>query len=375
MLQSKRNSTARCAPCLSDVAWQKAFRRQLLAWYDGHARPLPWRATRDPYAIWVSEIMLQQTQVATVLSYWPRFLHRFPDIASLAEAEEREVLQLWEGLGYYRRARQLHRAARALVEQHEGIFPHDPTIVRSLPGIGRYTAGAILSIAFDAREPIVEANTIRLYTRLLGYRGDPRSAAGQRLLWSAAAEWVPLRRTGAFNQALMELGSELCTPKQPQCEACPVNSLCVARREGIQHHIPRPAKRPTVVDSHEAAVVVRRRHSVLLACNDGPGRWAGLWDFPRFPVQADRGTRLEGELVDGVAHLTGLSIEPGRHLTTIKHGVTRYRITLDCYEAELVGTGRAKPGWKWLKVASLHEIPLNVTARRLARLIVANRPI
>lgn len=370
-MRSKRISSD-APPLLAQphsAEWLRAFRRRLLAWYDAHARRLPWRATRDPYAIWVSEIMLQQTQVATVLAYWPRFMARFPDVASLAAAGEHEVLQLWEGLGYYRRARQMHRAAGEIVERHAGQFPQAVEAVRRLPGVGRYTAGAILSIAFDAREPIVEANTLRLYSRLLGYRDDPRAAAGQRLLWEAAQRWLPVRRAGAFNQALMELGSEICTPKNPACGICPVAELCVARHEGSQQEIPLPAIRPTMVEVREAAVVVRRRGKVLLARQDGPGRWAGLWDFPRFAVQSKRGPRLEGELIDRVAALTGLAIEPRRRLTTLKHGVTRYRITLDCYEADLVACGRASRPWKWFSPAELDDLPLNVTARRLARLI------
>ena len=207
---------------LPDSAWLRSFRRRLLAWFDQNARVLPWRRSRDPYAVWLSEIMLQQTQVATVIGYFDRFLARFPTIEALARADEHEVLRLWEGLGYYRRARQLHRAARIIVAEHGGRFPRDPSIVRRLPGIGRYTAGAILSIAFDAREPILEANTLRLLSRLLCYDGDPRSPDGQRLLWAMAEALLPRRGSGRLNQALMELGSEVCTARSPRCEQCPV---------------------------------------------------------------------------------------------------------------------------------------------------------
>ena len=190
------------------------FRRRLARWYDGHARDLPWRRQNDAYSVWVSEIMLQQTQVATVCGYFTRFMAALPTIAALAEADERHVLRLWEGLGYYRRARQLHEAAQRIVAEHGGQFPRDLDAVRRLPGIGRYTAGAILSIAFDARAPILEANTTRLLARLLAYRGDPASAPGQRLLWAMAEAVLPAREAGRFNQALMELGSQVCSVRR-----------------------------------------------------------------------------------------------------------------------------------------------------------------
>ena len=227
---------------LPDPPWRQRFRRRLLAWYRRHARDLPWRRHGEPYPIWVSEIMLQQTQVATVRGYFERFMAAFPTIHSLARADEHDVLRLWEGLGYYRRARQMHQAARTIVAEHGGRFPRDAEAVRRLPGIGRYTAGAILSIAFDAREPILEANTIRLLARLLAYSGDPRSAAGSKRLWQMAEALLPRRNAGRFNQALMELGSEVCLPKSPKCDACPVAALCPTRAAGLQDRIPAPNK-------------------------------------------------------------------------------------------------------------------------------------
>lgn len=196
---------------------KSAFGRRLLAWFRRSARTLPWRGTRDPYRIWVSEIMLQQTQVVTVVAYYQRFLARFGDVYSLAAAPEVEVLRHWEGLGYYRRARQMHQAAQLVVERHDGQLPRDSHSLRALPGIGRYTAGAILSIAHDAGEPILEANTIRLLSRLAAYREDPTRGAGQKFLWSLAEQLLPRRQAGLFNQALMELGATICTPRAPRC--------------------------------------------------------------------------------------------------------------------------------------------------------------
>jgi A/G-specific adenine glycosylase len=344
----------------------------LLAWYRRHARDLPWRRTGDPYAVWLSEIMLQQTQVATVGPYFERFLAAFPTIEALAAADEQRVLRLWEGLGYYRRARQLHRAAEVIVREHGGRFPEEPEAVRRLPGIGRYTAGAILSIAFGQRQPILEANTTRLLARLLAYRGQPTSAEGQRLLWAAAEAVLPRKDVGHFNQAMMELGSEVCTARSPRCEQCPVVTLCGAHSQGLQHEIPQPKPKPAYEDVREAVVVVRRRGRVLLVrCGDG-GRWAGLWDFPRLRVQSTRPADVERELVEGVRRLCGLTIRPGQRLATIRHGVTRYRITLDCYEAKYeaaAGVSAEAAQMKWLRPAELEAYPLSTTGRKLAKRI------
>ena len=208
--------------------------------------------------------MLQQTQVATVRAYFERFMATLPTLAALAAAEEDQVLRLWEGLGYYRRARQLHRAAKNVVAEHAGRFPRDPAAVRRLPGIGRYTAGAILSIAFDAAEPILEANTVRLLSRLLALRGDPSRAAEQQVLWEAAESLLPRRGAGTFNQALMELGSRVCQPRNPDCPRCPVAMLCPTHHAGLQDRIPARRRKPATEAVREAAVIVRRRGRVLL---------------------------------------------------------------------------------------------------------------
>ena len=285
---------------LPDAKWRRALRRRLAAWYDRHARDLPWRRRRDAYAVWLSEIMLQQTQAGTVKPYFTRFLKTFPTIRALAAADERAVLRQWEGLGYYRRARQLHRTAKIIVAEHGGRFPHDRQIVRRLPGIGRYTAGAILSIAWDAREPILEANTLRLLSRLLGYAGDPRSTEGQRLLWAMAELALPRRDVGRMNQALMELGSEVCTARTPRCEDCPAAPLCAANRQGRQGDIPPPKTKRRIEAVREAAVLVRRRGRVLLLRWPEGRRWAGLWDFPRFPINARQPAAVDDALIENV---------------------------------------------------------------------------
>jgi len=321
--------------------------------------------------------MLQQTQVATVKPYFERFMRALPTIEALAAADEQEVLRLWEGLGYYRRARQVHQAARRIVADYGGDFPRDRDAVLRLPGIGRYTAGAILSIAFDAREPILEANTTRLFTRLLAYRGDPTSAAGGRLLWAAAEAFLPPSSSGAFNQAMMELGSTICLPKGPCCDACPVATLCGARAQGIQGEIPAAKPKPPAEARREAAVLVRRRGRVLVLQWPDGQRWAGLWDFPRFEIRAQDSAALRAELVAGVARLTGVAIEPGQHRMTIRHGVTRFRITLECYEARFVerhAANRCPLAVRWLRPAELEDYPLSTTGRKLSRLLKPSPP-
>ncbi len=318
--------------------------------------------------------MLQQTTVAAVVPYFERFMAALPDIATLAAAREETVLRLWEGLGYYRRARQLHRAAQILAAEHGGEMPNDADAVRRLPGIGRYTAGAILSIAFDRAEPILEANTVRLLSRLLAYRGDPARAEGQRLLWQTAESLLPARGAGTLNQALMELGSQVCRPRDPNCPHCPVAELCATNRAGLQASIPAPRQKKSFEDVRAAAVVVRRRGKVLLVRNADGERWAGLWDFPRFDCEVDAETLIE-QLTDNVRHRTGVAIEAIRPLATFRHGVTRFCITLDCFEAAAIGRSDRndhngdRREIVWLRPTELHDYPLSSTGRKLANLV------
>ena len=362
--------TKRLYADLPDAAWRRSFRRRLLAWYDRHARDLPWRRARDLYSVWVSEIMLQQTQVATVVPYFERFMKTFPTVESLAMAEEHDVLRLWEGLGYYRRARQLHQAAQVVVRQHEGKIPRGIRALRELPGIGRYTAGAILSIGLDQRQPILEANTIRLFSRLLAHEEIPTTAASQRRLWAMAEIVLPRKHVGRFNQALMELGSEVCVNGTPRCEECTVAPLCEARREGRENHIPTAKRKKSFESVREAAVLIRRRGRLLLVKCAPDQRWAGLWDFPRFAIASKQSADVRRELIEKVRRLTGVTVAPGQRLATIKHGVTRFRITLDGYEADFVeANGKTTAtAMKWLRPNELENYPLSTTGRKLSRL-------
>jgi A/G-specific adenine glycosylase len=352
----------------------RRVRRRLTPWFRRHARDLPWRHTRDPYAIWVSEVMLQQTQVATVVPYFERFLRTFPTVPALAAADEQDVLRLWEGLGYYGRARNLHRAARQLVAEHGGRLPDDPAALRGLPGVGRYTLGAVLSQAFDRRLPILEANSQRVLCRLLGYQGDARSGPVRRRLWQAARDLLPRRGAGDFNQALMELGALVCTPVAPACAACPLAEQCTARRLGLQEQIPRRPAPEAVVSVAEVAVVIRRGPRVFLVQRPPRGRWAGMWEFPHGPL-------AEGETHEDAARrlvreLTALEVELGAELLTVRHGVTRFRITMVCLDARYRAGSFTSPFYRqgrWLPPRQLGEYPVSVAQRRLARILTEPR--
>ena len=354
---------------MPDAAWRAEFSRRLLSWFRRNARPLPWRLNRDPYRVWVSEVMLQQTQVATVISYFERFLAAFPTIAALANAHEDDVLKLWEGLGYYRRARQLHRAAQVIQREHAGKWPRDEPMVRQLPGVGRYTAAAILSISHDTRLPILEGNTRRLYSRLMAFRGSTDGAAAQRPLWTFAEAILPLRNCGAFNQALMELGATICTPKAPRCEVCPVAALCPTNERGLQNRIPAPRRRPRVENVTEALVVVRRRGKLLLVRHAEGRRWGRMWDFVRFPTNGSTNGVAMREIRREITRRTGLVVDRCVPVTTIDHTVTRFRISLACLEAT-ARSGRVTPAsfaeTCWIDPSELPNFPLSTTARRFA---------
>jgi len=354
-----------------DVAWLAAARRRLLRWYRANARDLPWRRTRDPYHVWLSEIMLQQTQVATVIPYFERFLAALPNIEALAAAPEELVLRLWEGLGYYRRARQLHRAAQLIVAEHGGRFPRTLADIMTLPGVGRYTAGAIVSIAFDLRAPILEANTVRLQSRLWRFDGDPTSAAGQAFLWNAAEQLLPRRGAGELNQALMELGSQVCLPRAPRCDACPLEALCPTRAAGVQEQIPRVKGKPRATAVRHLLLAIERDGRFLLRKGREEDRWAGLWDFPRFELNSDVSAASRESIARFAAEL-GFSLAIGEQLAVWRHTVTRYRIELECYAARTKSRAALTNGsreQRWFTLEEIAELPLNTTGRKLFRLL------
>jgi len=375
---------------LDDFNWSR-MRRGLRAWFARAGRKeLPWRQTSDPYRIWISEIMLQQTTVATVGPYFERFLTAFPTVERLAQAEQNEVLRLWEGLGYYSRARNIHKAAQYITEELDGQFPESVEELQKLPGVGRYTAGAIASFAFGKQAPIVEANTLRLYSRLLGYEGDPRSKEGQNLLWQFAEDVLPKKDPGDFNLALMDLGSLVCVPGQPDCQSCPLRRDCRAFDFGKQDVIPVKAKKPKITYTVDVAVAWEDTELFALKQYSAEERWAGLWDFPRFSLEPFLETRRHSGHVNlkdskllqemqrwielQLMEQYGLEAELEGLISEIKHSVTRYRIQLLCYRGRCVSQPRKKNKeaareLQWVCPTKFDEYAFSTTGRKLATLL------
>jgi A/G-specific adenine glycosylase len=311
--------------------------------------------------------MLQQTTVAAVVPYFERFVAALPDVRALAAADEQRVLKLWEGLGYYRRARHLYAAAQALVRSHGGALPDDPAVWADLPGVGRYILGAVLSQAFDRRLPIVEANSLRVLARLFGYRQDPRAGEGKAWVWAAAEAVLPAKRCGDFNQALMELGALVCTPAAPACGECPLAGACEAKRLGAQGQIPPKKKPPPVTAVSEVGVVIRDGEKLLLCQRPADaGRWQNMWEVPHAPRAADEPAAAAAVRV--AKELTGLDVRPGAEVMTVRHGVTRYAITLVCVEAERTGGRFARGAYaaaEWVTPAELAAYPVSSPQRKL----------
>ncbi|GIX31009.1 MAG: A/G-specific adenine glycosylase [Porticoccaceae bacterium] len=334
----------------------QGFAARLLAWYDRHGRrDLPWRRAVTPYRVWVSEIMLQQTRVSTAIPFFERFVARFPDVASLAAADEEEVLAHWAGLGYYARARNLHRAARRILADHGGELPRDPQALQRLPGIGRSTAGAILSIAFEQPAAILDGNVRRVLARHAGVEGWPGSTAVAERLWRLAEERLPASRCGDYSQALMDLGAVLCTRVRPVCAACPVSEDCLARRQGRQTELPAPRPARTLP--------VRRRRWLLVLDAEGrllferrppEGLWGGLWAFPELAAEVP-------------PTLGGWRLQPFRELPARRHAFSHFVLEyhpLLC-RAEPQATAE-HPGRRWAALGELHRLPLPAPVRALA---------
>jgi len=314
-------------------------RRRLLAWYRRNKRDLPWRRTHDPYRIWVAEVMLQQTQVPTALPYYERFLKRFPTVRSLARATDQAVLKVWQGLGYYRRALNLHEAARRVVRDHGGRVPGDPKAFRRLPGVGRYTCGAVQSIAFGRRLAALDSNAVRVLARWLAVREAVAAGATRAGLWRAAETLVSERTPGEWNQAVMELGSRVCSPRQPNCRACPVRGLCLAFARGLQEQVPaRRARRP-IPHIQVGAGIVWRRGRILLCRRRADAMLGGLWEFPGGKIQP--GESAEACIRRELREECDLAVTVGRHLVDVTHAYSHLRVTLRCYHCRSA-RGRAK---------------------------------
>ncbi len=342
------------------------LRRQLLAWYDAHKRALPWRASRDPYRVWISEAMLQQTRVETVIPYFARFLDRFPSLSTLAAAPVEDVLAVWSGLGYYSRARTLHAAARSIMAVHAGRMPDDREELRDLPGIGPYTAGAILSIAFDQPEPLVDGNVARVFSRVFEIAGEPTSPALTRELWERAEQLVGAGdRAGDWNQALMEVGALVCTPRDPKCADCPLASDCGARRAGRVAELPWPKARKTAVGVELAVLVVERRGRYLLEQRPAIGRMAGLWQLPT--IELARDARLFPTRWPECTDARGRSVptlSAGVELGTVSHTITHHRIRATVRRGSILAK-RIESPFAWFPVHELAALPLTGMARKV----------
>ncbi|WP_029630818.1 A/G-specific adenine glycosylase [Zavarzinella formosa] len=351
-----------------------ADRRRLLRWFRSNHRPMPWRENRDPYRIWVSEVMLQQTTVATVTPRFAEFISRFPTLRSLAEADEQVVLKSWEGLGYYSRARNLHRAAKILTEQFGDDIPDDPAVWADLPGVGRYILGAVLSQAFDRRLPVVEANTRRVLARLGANRTELTTPEMQKWLWQTATDMLPRQHIGDFNQAMMELGATVCTVREPDCPNCPLRASCQSFLNGLQNEIPVIAGKTVTEQVLEACAVIRWKNRVFLRQRGDTGRWAKMWEFP---------TREYARPADPVAvasDLTGeLKMPPGETgsvLMTLRYSVTRFRIQMTCVEitlSENPADAVYDDNGRWVSLEELSAYPVRSSQRTLAEALI--RPL
>jgi A/G-specific adenine glycosylase len=341
--------------------------RRLLAWWDEGHTALPWRETRDPYAIWVAEVMLQQTQIATVLPYYRHWMARYPTVATLAQAPLSDVLKSWEGLGYYGRARNLHAAAKTVVDDYDGCLPAEAEELIKLKGIGRYTAGAISSIAFGRSTPVLDGNVIRVLSRLDDLEDDVTRGATQRRLWRRASELVPDRRPGAYNQALMELGQRICQPAAPRCHLCPLADLCRARVRGSQLERPvRPPRRKTPHFDVTAGVIWASNGRFLISQRPLDGLLGGLWEFPG--GKQEPGESLEQSLTREIAEELAIEIEVGRQLTTVKHAYTHFRITLHAFHAHHIAGRPLHLGvadHAWVNLDDLNGYAFAATDRKI----------
>lgn len=360
-----------------------AMRGELLEWYDRHRRDLPWRGIDDPYKIWVAEMMLQQTRVATVVDYYERWMERFPDVESVAEAEMDEVLELWEGLGYYRRTRFLHRSAGQIVEDYGGRLPRDSDELQELPGIGPYTAGAIASIAFERPAPVVDGNVSRVLARLRAIPGDPTDRANKKAYWALAEAMVDPDRPGDFNQAMMELGATVCTPQSPSCLLCPVREQCRAFEEGEPEAYPETASRTRQkpVDVATCAVIggsERGAPATYVVKRDADGLLGGLWEFPTVELEAsdDPAEQLDRLLADslGLSRARGVDGSEAGELT---HLFSHLRMSIDVRVRRLDANEPVsdelqeieEQGEGWLAVDELDAVPMSTAMRRVERLV------
>jgi len=355
--------------------YKQRFRRRLLSWYEKHRRDMPWRETDDPYKIWVSEIMLQQTQVSTVKPYYRAFVRRFPTVGRLAKANLNEVMKVWEGLGYYGRARNLHKAAQEVVTRFEGQIPDNLQDLLSLPGIGRYTAGAILSIAYHQPVEILDGNVIRLLSRVFHVTENVDMTETRKVLWDIARRVLPRKHVQDFNQALMELGSQVCKPRRPLCETCPMAPVCEANRLSIQTQLPVRTPRKPVPHYDVTAGIIWKGDKLLITLRPPRGLLGGLWEFPGGTLEA--GEILEGCLHREIREELGIDIEVGDPIVSVKHAYTHFKITLHAFHCQYRG-GRiqclACDDYRWISTDSFHEYAFPAADRKIIEILEKESP-
>jgi len=346
---------------------------RLLNWYAQNARQLPWRGQSDPYAIWVAEIMLQQTRVETVIPYYERWMKIYPILEDLAAASQQEVLAAWEGLGYYSRARNLQRAAQIVMLKHGGEVPSNPDDLRKLPGVGRYTAGAIASIAFNLDEPALDGNICRVMARLFNVSEPARSPSGERKLWELAAANLPAGQAGAYNQALMDLGATVCLPRAPDCPQCPLVDLCQAFTLGLQEVRPVGLSRPAIPHHTVTAAVIWREGRVLITQRPPDGLLGGMWEFPggKLKPGEDLATCLRREIGEEL----GADITIGGSLGVYRHAYTHFRVTLHAFRCALNNGAEPAPlqvqAMRWIEIPELPDYPMGKIDRRIANRLLS----
>lgn len=354
----------------------RRMQRALLPWFAQHKRALPWRESYAPYAVWIAEIMLQQTQMERGVLYYNRWMERFPDVASVAAAPEEDVLRLWEGLGYYSRARHLHKAAQHIMQAHGGVFPHALQDIRALPGVGPYTAGAIASIAFGHELPCVDANVERLIARVFDIDTPVKQEPAASRVRALALELVPKGKAREHNQAMMEFGALLCR-KKPRCADCPLTDICESYRLGITHERPVPGKRAAIVPLTVVTGVLRRHGRIFMQKRPDDGVWAKLWEFPGGVVEENESP--EDAIVREYAEETGFEVQITAKIGVIRHGYTTYRITLHCFELALCNTHdadwpqprvlNAATECRWTHPRDIASLPLPAAHRKLADML------
>ena len=349
-------------------SFRQEVRSRLLAWAKTSLRDLPWRRDRDPYRVWVSEIMLQQTRVETVVPYYERWVKRFPTVEALASADLGELLKYWEGLGYYARCRNLHRAAQMVVEKHGGQVPASRTELIALPGIGPYTSGAILSLAFGHDAPVLDGNVRRVFSRLLAIEGDGKT---KRELWRLAEDLIPPGRAGLFNEALMDLGAVICTPKGPRCGQCPLCSICRAYALGDPEGYPPPVRRALTPHYNVTAGVIWRDGCLLIAQRPLDGLLGGMWEFPG--GKQEPGETLPECLERELCEEMRIKVEVGEQLAVIKHAFTHFRITVYVFECQYRSTGEPEAvevrDWRWCTLDELHDYPFPVVDQKIIAML------